>query len=85
MGSPKFYDTGTGCCLKQSCYYAGTGFRLALLPEPVIKTELTFTRPCDSLGPVHSPKGLARARESSIVDVNKYPDWTKAGRAGPLV
>ena len=34
---------------------------------------------------MHSPKGLARARESSIVDVNKYPDWTDAGRAGPLV
>ena len=34
---------------------------------------------------MHSPKGLARARESSIVDVNKYPDWTNAGRAGPLV
>ena len=32
---------------------------------------------------MHSPKGLARARESSIVDVNKYPDWTNAGRAGP--
>ena len=35
--------------------------------------------------PVHSPKGLARARESSIVDVNKYPDWTNVGRASPLV
>ena len=58
-----------------------------------------FTRSCDSLG--HRPvcslapvgnrlacaltRARARARESSIVDVNKYPDRANAGRAGPLV
>ena len=33
--------------LLQSCYYAGTGSRLALLPEPVMTFDPENTRPCD--------------------------------------
>ena len=39
--------TASDAILIQSCYYAGTGSRLALLPEPVMTFDPENTRPCD--------------------------------------